>query len=69
MFIFTEKKFRGSIFYATGSLPFLLHCDFRKKKSVLNAEYASKVPISVTICNMNQTTPSFELNKYYAMQM
>jgi hypothetical protein len=25
MFIFTEKEFGGSIFYASGSLPFLLH--------------------------------------------
>jgi len=55
MFIFTEKEFGGSIFYASGSLPFLLHCAFRKKKSVLNEEYASKLLISVTIRNTNQT--------------
>jgi len=51
------------------------HCLFffivllEEKKSVLNTEHASKLPISVTICNRNQTTSNFELNKYYVMFM
>ena len=58
MFIFTEKEFGGSIFYASGSLSFLLYCAFRRKK--ICSEYRACIKVTNLCDNLQQESNYFQ---------